>query len=118
MGYTTHLYKCEKCNKEIIYTSKQNHPTLWHKCKHQPVKQMEKKDFEHLDLILNPDTKMDFEIRRHQHEYWKKRINLRIEYLKPLINECSNKGYDLATISKELHEEWLQLHEVKRFYNF
>lgn len=118
MGFTTHIYKCDKCSKEYIYTSKQKHPSLWHKCKLKPVKQMEKKDFEQLHMILSPSTKLDDQIRLHQFEYWQKRINLRIEYLRPLINECNNNGYDLATISKELHEEWIELHEVKRFYNF
>lgn len=118
MGFTTHIYKCNKCNKEFIYTSRQSHPTSYHKCKIKPVKQMEKKDFKHLNIILHPDTKIDDDIRRHQHEYWQKRINMRIDYLTPLINECNSNGYDLATISKELHEEWLELHEVKRFYKF
>ena len=48
MGFTTHIYKCNKCNKEFIYTSRQSHPTSYHKCKIKPVKQMEKKDFKHL----------------------------------------------------------------------
>lgn len=118
MGFTTHIYKCKKCNKEILYTSKQNHPTQWHKCKPKPVKQVEKKDFEHLQMILDPSTKVEDEIRANQYEYWQQRINLRIDYLTPLIEECSSKGYDLSTLSKELHEEWLQLHEIKRFYKF
>lgn len=116
MGFTTHIWKCDKCNKEFIYTSKQSHPTTYHKCKFKPVKQMEKKDFEHMNLVLHPSTKMDKSEKTYQYEYWQKRINLRIEYLTPLINECKDKGYDLATISKELHEEWIELHEVKRFY--
>jgi hypothetical protein len=118
MGFTTHLYKCGKCNVEILYTSKQSHPTLWHRCKLKPVKQVEKKDFEHINLVLNPNNDINPEDKRYQYEYWEKRINLRIEYLTPLINECNQKGYCLATLSKELHEEWLQLHEVKRFYKF
>ena len=79
---------------------------------------MEKKDFEHMNLVLHPSTKMDKSEKTYQYEYWQKRINMRIDYLTPLINECNTNGYDLATISKELHEEWLELHEVKRFYNF
>lgn len=118
MGFTTHLWKCDKCNKEFIYTSRQSHPTSYHKCKLKPVKQMEKKDFEHMNVVLHSSTKMDKSEKTYQYEYWQKRINMRIQYLTPLINECSNKGYDLATISKELHEEWIELHEVKRFYNF
>lgn len=118
MGFTTHIYKCDKCNKEFIYTSKQSHPKTYHKCKFKPVKQMEKKDFEHMNLVLHPYTKMDKSEKTYQYEYWQKRINMRIDYLTPLINECNTNGYDLATISKELHEEWLELHEVKRFYNF
>lgn len=118
MGFTTHLYKCQNCNKEILYTSKQKHPTQWHKCKIKPVKQVNKKDIEHLQMILDPNTNIEDEIRSHQYQYWKQRINLRIDYLTPLINECSLKGYDLSTLSKELHEEWIELHEIKRFYKF
>lgn len=79
---------------------------------------MERKDFEHMNIVLHPSIKMDKSEKKYQYEYWQKRINMRINYLTPLINECNNNGYDLATISKELHEEWIELHEIKRFYNF
>ena len=118
MGYTTHLYKCDNCNKEFLYTSKQAHPITWHRCQLKPIKQMDKKSFEHLAYILDPKSNIDEETRHHQYEYWKNRINLRIQYIQPVINECMNKGYDIATISKELHDEWIELHEVKRFYKF
>lgn len=118
IGYYIGIWKCDECSKEHIYTSRQKHPSVFHNCKLKPVKQVEKKDFEHLHLVLSPNNNISNDDKRHQYEYWEKRINLRIKYLTPLINECNEKGYCLATLSKELHEEWLQLHEVKRFYKF
>jgi hypothetical protein len=35
MGFTTHLWKCNKCNEQILYTSKQKHPSINHKCKNK-----------------------------------------------------------------------------------
>lgn len=32
MGATIHIYKCSHCGKEIIYTSKESHPSQYHKC--------------------------------------------------------------------------------------
>lgn len=32
MGATIHIYKCPLCEKEIIYTSKESHPSQYHKC--------------------------------------------------------------------------------------
>ena len=32
MGATIHIYKCPDCGKEIIYTSKELHPSQYHKC--------------------------------------------------------------------------------------
>lgn len=32
MGFTTHYWRCDECNKELLYTSKQAHPSLTHKC--------------------------------------------------------------------------------------
>lgn len=52
-----------------------------------------------------------------QYDYWKKRINERIEYLNPLMNELKQKGINLATLSKELHQEWIELIECKEYYN-
>jgi DNA-directed RNA polymerase subunit RPC12/RpoP len=117
MGYTTHIYKCDKCKKEFIYTSNQIHPTVYHKCKPKPFKQMDKKDFEHMNMFLQ-NKDIDQATKASNFEYWKKRINGRIEYLTPLMDECIKKGIDIATLSKELHEEWIELHEHKRFYNF
>ena len=53
-----------------------------------------------------------------QYEYWKKRINERIHYLTPLINELKKKKISLATVSKELHQEWIELIEVKEYFKF
>jgi hypothetical protein len=80
-------------------------------------KQMEKKDFEHMNMFLQ-NKDIDPTTKASNFEYWKKRINGRIEYLTPLMDECIKKGIDIATLSKELHEEWIELHEHKRFYNF
>jgi hypothetical protein len=33
MGFTTHLWKCNKCDEQILYISKQKHPSFNHKCK-------------------------------------------------------------------------------------
>jgi hypothetical protein len=79
-------------------------------------KQMEQNDFYNLSLILNPENK---KIKSgDQYEYWKKRINERILYLTPLLDELKEKKINLATLSKELHEEWLMLLETKEYYNF
>jgi hypothetical protein len=32
MGFTTHFWKCKECEKSILYTSKQKHPSLTHLC--------------------------------------------------------------------------------------
>jgi hypothetical protein len=116
MGFTTHLWKCKYCEKETIYTSRQKHPSLYHNCKIKERRQMEPSDFYNLNEILHDrgckTTAGD------QFEYWKKRINERIKYLEPLIQELRNKKISLATLSKELNQEWLELIEVKEYYNF
>jgi hypothetical protein len=35
MGFTTHLWKCNKCDEQILYISKQKHPSFNHKCKNK-----------------------------------------------------------------------------------
>lgn len=32
MGYTCHFWKCKECEKEILYTSRQEHPSKKHLC--------------------------------------------------------------------------------------
>jgi hypothetical protein len=32
MGFTTHFWHCEECEKHILYTSKNKHPSLTHIC--------------------------------------------------------------------------------------
>ena len=79
-------------------------------------KQMEQENFYHLNQMLIDNGKV---IQTgDQYEYWKKRINERIEYLTPLMDELKNKGISLATLSKELHQEWIELIEVKEYYKF
>ena len=50
--------------------------------------------------------------------YWQKRVLERIEYIKPLVFECVNKGIDLRTLSLELSNEWIELHTCVDYYNF
>jgi hypothetical protein len=33
------------------------------------------------------------------------------------MNELKLKGISLATLSKELHQEWIELLEVKEYYS-
>jgi mRNA-degrading endonuclease YafQ of YafQ-DinJ toxin-antitoxin module len=35
MGFTTHLWKCNKCDEQILYISKQKHPSINHECKNK-----------------------------------------------------------------------------------
>ena len=115
MGFTTHLFKCKYCEEKIIYTSKQKHPYYSHNCKLKERKQMEPNDFYQMYQILHDKgckiTCGD------QYQYWTKRISERILYLTPLMNELKHKGINLATLSKELHQEWLELIECKEYYN-
>lgn len=74
---------------------------------------MEPDNFYHMHKILKDNKSCG-----DQYEYWKKRINERIEYLKPLMNELKEKGISLATLSKELHQEWIELLECKEYFNF
>lgn len=119
MGHQTQVWKCKFCKKLHIYNNKYKYCNCIENMK-KPVKQMEEKDFRFMNDVLDSSNLKNISPneRNTQFEYWKKRLNLRIEYLTPLINECNIKGIDLATISKELHEEWLELHEAKRYYNF
>ena len=79
-------------------------------------KQMEPENFYHMYNILHHEGCVVN--TGDQYEYWKKRINERIEYLMPLMDELKNKGISLATLSKELHQEWIELIEVKEYYKF
>jgi hypothetical protein len=90
------------------------------KCKQmkKPVKQMEQKDFEHMHYILNATTELTQSQKRDQFVYWEKRVLERIEYIKPLIEECKLKDIDLRVLSLELHKEWMELNEVREFYKF
>jgi hypothetical protein len=116
MGFTTHLWKCNKCDKQILYTSRQNHPSINHKCKLKERKQMEPENFYHLNKVLH--HKGCLVNNGDQYDYWKKRINERIKYLTPLMDELKSKGISLATLSKELHQEWIELIEVKEYFKF
>lgn len=77
---------------------------------------MEPNDFYRMYQILEVESIEETE-RLRQFNYWTKRVVERIEYLKPLIEELKLKKIDLSTLSKELHQEWLDLIEVRKFYN-
>jgi hypothetical protein len=78
-------------------------------------KQMEPNDFYQMyEILHDKGCRITF---GDQYEYWTKRIRERILYLTPLMNELKQKGISLATLSKELHQEWIELLEVKEYYN-
>ena len=79
-------------------------------------KQMEHENFCHLNEVLH--DKGNIVRNGDQYDYWKKRINERIDYLTPLMDELKSKGISLATLSKELHQEWVELIEVKEYFKF
>jgi hypothetical protein len=79
-------------------------------------KQMEPENFCYLNEVLH--DKGCVVNTGDQYDYWKKRINERIEYLTPLMDELKVKGISLATLSKELHQEWIELIEVKEYFKF
>jgi hypothetical protein len=79
-------------------------------------KQMEPENFYHLNKVLH--DKGCLVNNGDQYDYWKKRINERIKYLTPLMDELKSKGISLATLSKELHQEWIELIEVKEYFKF
>jgi hypothetical protein len=109
------LYGFCKCGK--MY-GKTNGKTVFNdcKCSKMKFKQMEQKDFEHMAISLQetkePNTKKQI------FEYWQKRVNGRLNELAPLITELNKKNISLLSLSKELNEEYLELNNVKLFYNF
>jgi hypothetical protein len=54
MGFTTHLWKCNKCDEQILYISKQKHPSINHKCQEK----MKAKD-KALELLEKFSTRKD-----------------------------------------------------------
>ena len=79
-------------------------------------KQMEPSDFYRLyEILHHRNCKINC---GEQYDYWKKRVTERMLYLTPLINELKQKGIELATLSKELHQEWIELLESKEYYKF
>lgn len=79
---------------------------------------MEKKDFEHMNMVLYNNLGQTKRQKEDQFIYWEKRVLSRIDYLTPLIEECKNKGLDLRTISLELSNEWIELHTCVDYYGF
>lgn len=84
----------------------------------KPVKQMTKKDFNQMNMILSGSSGMNDSDKRFQYDYWRKRVLDRIDYLYPLIDECKVKDIDLRTLSLELSNEWVELHDCVDFYKF
>jgi hypothetical protein len=84
----------------------------------KPVKQMEQKDFEHMHYILSATTELTQNQKRDQFIYWEKRVLERINYIKPLIEECKLKDIDLRVLSLELSNEWIELHTCVDYYKF
>lgn len=78
---------------------------------------MYEEDFEHMKIILSDNTIGGIE-KRQYYLYWQKRVIRRIEYLQPLIKECEEKKIDLKTLSKELAQEWIDLHDAVELFNF
>lgn len=118
MGHQMYYNFCKICGGMRGWMNKK---TVFNECKCNRInsiyKQMYKKDFEHMNTILN-DLSIETTIKRENYVYWQKRVNGRIELLTPLVNECKEKNIDLFTLSNELHEEWIELHNVKLYYNF
>ena len=79
---------------------------------------MEKPDFNYMYHVLSGETGIDATQKQYQFEYWEKRVLGRIDYLTPLIQECKKKGVDLITLSKELYNEWIELHTCVDYYGF
>ena len=40
MGWTHHFWTCEYCEKHILYTSRQKHPSLTHTCKSKELNKL------------------------------------------------------------------------------
>jgi hypothetical protein len=40
MGWTNHFWTCKYCDKHILYTSKQKHPSFTHSCKSQELSKL------------------------------------------------------------------------------
>jgi hypothetical protein len=116
MGHQLIYGFCKKCKG--MY-GKRAGKQVFSSCKCKIIKerkQMEPNDFYQLNKILNDRGCIVY--LGDQYEYWKKRINERIVYLTPLMDELKQKGLSLATLSKELHQEWIELLEVKEYYKF
>jgi hypothetical protein len=89
------------------------------KCvKKKPVKQMDEKDFNHMNLVLSEASGLGAIEKQCQYNYWQKIVIERIEYLTPLIKECEENKFDLMTLSKELAQEWIELHDAVDLYLF
>ncbi len=108
MGHEVYLTRCNDCKQpKITFNSKITNRC---KCKEmkKPIKQMTKEDFELFYSLLSDKT-LEKKFHKSQLEYWKKRVLGRIQYIKPVVDECEEKGIDLHTLSEGLHEEWTEL---------
>ena len=118
MGQQLFYSFCKSCGGMRGWS---NRKTVFNECKcntEKPMyKKMYKKDFEHLNLVLHSKD-IDEKTKVDNYQYWQKRVNGRINDLSPLISECKEKGISILDLSPELHEEWIELHNVKMYYNF
>jgi hypothetical protein len=46
--------------------------------------------------------------------YWYNKINKRLDYLQPLLNELKLKKMDLSIVSRELAQEVFEITELKK----
>jgi hypothetical protein len=65
MGFTTHLWKCNECQKQVLYTSRQKHPSTNHQCKEEmnaenKAKELLEKFSTRKDALLAVDMLMTY----------------------------------------------------------
>jgi hypothetical protein len=119
MGQQLFYSFCKSCGGMRGWS---NRKTVFNECKcnrEKPMyKKMEDKDFELMNFILNSTSEISNTQKAEQYQYWKKRVVGRIDLLQPLIDELKNKNILLLEISPDLHKEWIELNNVKLYYNF
>lgn len=76
MGFTTHLWKCNKCDEQILYISKQKHPSINHECKNKmnaknKAKELLEKFSTKKDALLAVDMLLTyyFAIKKTENEF-------------------------------------------------
>ena len=113
MGKETQTWTCHFCGNLHIWNNKYKYCNC---CDYIKFKQMDKQAFDHMHMILQDNS--DVKLKANSYEYWKKRVNGRLNQLEPLIKELNQKNISLLSLSKELNEEYIELNNVKLFYKF